>query len=568
MSIRLFLSVLLISLLCVFISQAGDETMLDSKIVSVTVYPNWAKITRKAEIEVTPGDRTFRIENLPIGADENSFRVSAFGIEGTRIMGFRHGTEAKFKNANQRVAELQAELKDINRSRKEPLMAISERLNAQKDLLTMISMNIADKMRIEIKTGAVNATGWDNAYGFFQKKFAILLDSINTVNHRLSDLEDTLSILNSEIKDAGNSRYNQYRFVEIDMEFSRAGKIEIQLEYIIRGASWTPLYNITYDPGENRVGLMYFASITQNTGEDWDDVDLYLSTAQPAHGVGPQEFRPWYLFGREPQPVVESPPPGNAYAGIVSPEEVKESSQTDLGRVIRVSARADRIERFETSSKTTVSAEPAMADIMRSGMNKVFHCPRLETVGTGGDPEKVSIGIFDFDSKLSLISRPKLAGGVFRQIELANTSEVPILPGRAGVFSDAGYIGHTAIDEPILPGDTIIVNFGHDSKFKVERKIIKRKNSYKGDKRKREETIQIVVTNFGDKSQKVRLEEPTPVSQDNRIKVDIDKIEPKPDKSGVNGIEEWTFEIPANASDTVMVEYKVEYPSDLTVLNL
>jgi len=244
-------------------------------------------------------------------------------------------------------------------------------------------------------------------------------------------------------------------------------------------------------------------------------------------------------------------------------------AQNNLGKVIRVTARPDRIERFETSSHTTLSPAPyTPTNIMRSGMNKIFKCPRRETVRTGGEPEKVSIGTFDFESQLSLISRPKIIEGVFRQIEFANTSEVPLLPGPASIFSEAGFLGHTSFTELIMPGNEFDLAFGRDNNFKVERKAIRSKNSFKGDKRKKEETIQITVENMGSRTRSVKLEEPTPVSQDNRIKVDVGKIEPKPDKSGVNGIGEWTFEIPANASDTVLIEFEIEYPSDLTVLNL
>ncbi len=543
---RILFAVLLISLVAFGNSAAAGEITADSKITEVTVFPQWARIIRTAVIETQRGVHTVNFGDLPLGADENSFRVSAHGVERASLLGFNQSVESHLDNPRREAAELEKLIQEIVRNRKKPLLDLSERLAQQKELLLAIGKLTSDGMSKEIKRGNENAEGWQNAYGFFQSKMALLLDSIRTADNGLADLNDTLKLLGTELEKLRGGANRQTRSVTVDLETSRPGEITLEIEYLIRGAFWSPLYDATYDPNTETTELRYYANITQNTGEDWDDVELTLSTAQPSQGVGPGKIDPWFLSALEFLNVRGGRAGETTY--LLGDAEME-------------------LDEF-APAKAKKEVAYLQAEVMTSGFDAVFKCPRRETVKAGGDPEKVSIGVFEFESDLSLICRPKLARGVFRRIKATNSGEAPILPGQVSVFSEAGFLGHTSFTELIMPGNDFDLAFGRDNNFKVERKAIKSKNSFKGDKRKKEETIQIVLENRGTKTRSVKLEEPTPVSQDNRIKVDIDKLEPKPDKSGVNGIGEWTFEIPANASDTVTVEYKVEYPSDLTVLNL
>ncbi|RCN47837.1 hypothetical protein ANCCAN_06031, partial [Ancylostoma caninum] len=54
-------------------------------------------------------------------------------------------------------------------------------------------------------------------------------------------------------------------------------------------ASWKPAYDIravTTAEGEqeNKIKLCYYGLVEQNTGDDWNDTDMVLSTASPSVG--------------------------------------------------------------------------------------------------------------------------------------------------------------------------------------------------------------------------------------------------------------------------------------------
>ncbi|ETN79907.1 hypothetical protein NECAME_09517 [Necator americanus] len=68
-----------------------------------------------------------------------------------------------------------------------------------------------------------------------------------------------------------------------------AGAVELFVSYQVYCASWKPAYDIravTTAEGEqeNSIKLCYYGLVEQNTGDDWIDTDMVLSTASPSIG--------------------------------------------------------------------------------------------------------------------------------------------------------------------------------------------------------------------------------------------------------------------------------------------
>src|SRR5207245_8117965 len=69
-----------------------------------------------------------------------------------------------------------------------------------------------------------------------------------------------------------------------------AGKV--RLNYLVDQASWRPQYKLRAGKDEkDPVQLEYLGAVVQQTGEDWNNVDLVLSTAQPMLNAAPPELR-------------------------------------------------------------------------------------------------------------------------------------------------------------------------------------------------------------------------------------------------------------------------------------
>ncbi|CAM9101868.1 unnamed protein product, partial [Laminaria digitata] len=91
--------------------------------------------------------------------------------------------------------------------------------------------------------------------------------------------------------------------VIVSVDVHELGPIELEVTYMIRGATWSPSYDLRVDTETDSISCTYFGRVTQNTTEDWEGVALKLSTAEPTiHGNPP-------LLGTKTISLKVPPPP-------------------------------------------------------------------------------------------------------------------------------------------------------------------------------------------------------------------------------------------------------------------
>src|SRR6185369_3859302 len=72
---------------------------------------------------------------------------------------------------------------------------------------------------------------------------------------------------------------------EVLVGSTQGGTTRLSLTYLVSGATWAPLYDARLHPAEARISIDWLAQVRQTTGEDWDDVAITLTTAQPLGGI-------------------------------------------------------------------------------------------------------------------------------------------------------------------------------------------------------------------------------------------------------------------------------------------
>ena len=60
--------------------------------------------------------------------------------------------------------------------------------------------------------------------------------------------------------------------------------VKLKVSYLVSNATWAPSYDVRVQADETRMKLLYYGNISQNSGEDWNNVELVLSTARPSSG--------------------------------------------------------------------------------------------------------------------------------------------------------------------------------------------------------------------------------------------------------------------------------------------
>ena len=85
------------------------------------------------------------------------------------------------------------------------------------------------------------------------------------------------------------------RVVSVTINLAAERDAELRLSYQVRGPGWQPSYRATLDTPRPACSSERLALVAQNSGEDWSNVQLTLSTGQPHRATQGRLPRPWTL---------------------------------------------------------------------------------------------------------------------------------------------------------------------------------------------------------------------------------------------------------------------------------
>ncbi|KAH7693013.1 Conserved hypothetical protein CHP02231 [Aphelenchoides avenae] len=195
----------------------------------------------------------------------------------------------------------------------------------------------------------------------------------------------------------------------------------MDLTYQVYDASWTPSYDvrITTDPvatTKAQMKLYYFGNIRQNTGEEWKDVQLVLSTAQPR------------LAG--PLPKL-----GTLRAKFHKEEPAQAQYQVaPQYMMMRTEACMDAapMRRMAKMAHQTMQAE-------KQSLSTTFLVPQSKTIPSDSSDHKVTIVCLQFEPLLHLDCVPSKDTNVFLTASTLNCSDYPLLAGFASIYVDNSF---------------------------------------------------------------------------------------------------------------------------------
>ncbi|MFJ1764166.1 DUF4139 domain-containing protein [Amycolatopsis sp. NPDC088138] len=507
---------------------------VEAPIAAVTVYPQQARITRRGKAPLDGGSR-LTFAGLPLSLDPGSVRVTGTGpalITGVDVRTERHASPAD--------AALRA-LVEQRRADQATLDGVvdDEAAEAMKvDLLTSLAKRSGGSFAKALAAGTAEPSRVAEVTDALSERLAAALKSRRALADRVTRLREDLDALDRRIAEHSAQSEQDSTSVVVELEISdTAGSADLELSYVVPGASWEPGYDIRVRGAD--VTVTSYGLVSQYTGEDWPECELALSTARPAVSVVVPELQPWYLDRRVPPP----PAPAAAYGG--SGGGIPEG--------------ASRM-RFAAVS---VSAAPAMAPKfaqVEQGTTAVTYRPtRPVEVPSGAQGHRTTLAQLDLTASLGYVTAPVLAEEAYLRAVVVNSSDHALRPGRASVFHDAEFVGTTQL-EPWAPGEELELALGVDDRIRIERELTRRtasKATLSGQKR-REAEYRISVANHGPREAVVTVLDQAPVSRDDTITVRDVKTSPDPVETSAMGEFTWKLTVGAGETQVVTLSYRVD----------
>ncbi|WP_395833402.1 mucoidy inhibitor MuiA family protein [Archangium violaceum] len=291
---------------------------VDAPVTSVTVYSDRARVVRTARVALS-GSQRVELPLLYGSVDPSSIRVEAQGAEVTRVdirpvqSDVLPPTEARrliteLERLDVQIAQVRAERE-----------AYTAQLSALDQVRPAVSQEGEGSAPLPVKvsrqdSSRLDASGWRAATDFVVETTARLQAKLREVNQREEALERELTRRVQEAKQLGGEPSRSGLVVVPTL--SGQGSATLTLTYVTTGARWYPAYELRLEPESNRVQVAFSGRVSQQTGEDWEDTALTLSTAHSSTATTVPELPTWKIGQRErfiptPAPVADSwhPPP-------------------------------------------------------------------------------------------------------------------------------------------------------------------------------------------------------------------------------------------------------------------
>ncbi len=523
--------------------------ILETRLTEVVVYVDRARLTRQGAIELTTGLHRLEIPHLSARLSPDSVRVMARGTAAARLLSSQVQRTFYTETPAEQVRQLE------------------EQVEAAQDELQVLDAQVEwiAHQRAQLEALANQSTIFATAIASGEMSFeahSALLDSLRRRAEELEAerqvtlarkraVERRLQQLKQQLDQARSTRPRERYSVWIELEALTPGDLTIDLSYVVSGALWRPLYDLrlTEEDGEPQLEVGYLAEVAQQSGEDWQDVRLTLSTARPFLAAVLPELEPWYVRALPPTP----PEP---LAG--APPMAKMMDARGMTPMLQAEAREEAI-----------VAEEAQANLVQSGATVSYLAPGVISIPPDGAAHKAVIARFSLPPALDYVSAPALAPAVYRRAKVVNNSPYLLLPGKANLFAGAEFIGATQM-ELIAPQGEFEIFLGVDDRIKVERELARREvdKTILGGKRRFHYGYEIRLESALPSPATVTLRDQMPVSLHEEIKVRLETTEPRLTKQTELNLLEWELALSPRQKLTLRFDFSVEFPQTMEVIGL
>ena len=520
---------------------------VESTIDSVVVYPDQAMVIRVAHPSVS-GSEQLVFSDLPGILDDNSVRIRAPGLKIGEVQ-VKPGYTAE---PTPRVKQLEDSVKRLGRLAR--VYANEESVLAAKaEFLKSVKLGGPELMSRKLLTGRVDAAGWGSALNF-------LGNEMTAIGKRQAELDELQADSRwSPTRPTANStipgpRSKTARLLSPTSSPVPATRYDVTLTYQVPGSvSWEPYYELRASPTDETVDLAYYVRMEQSTNEDWNGVNMALSTAQPSTGGVAPEPRPWYLDLAEAQ-------------GYVLQEKANRSmNNADFSRIP-----VDR-PRIRLSVCRQTGVSPSQVTPIEAGISLQYSMPGKITLKSGEDAKKFFLHEEKMPADFSYYAYPRIQTASYLRAKIQNSSDFVFLAGKANTYVGDEFTGKTSLRN-IAPGESANPSFGIDDRMKVHHqrtRLFTSRTGLFGKRTRVDFEFKTTIENYHNKPVTMTLVEQIPTSAHNDIKVGLTKLDVKgavEDKD--NGTYTYTLEMKPQEKVVVNIGYYVEYPTQTKIAGL
>jgi uncharacterized protein (TIGR02231 family) len=531
------------------------EIAAPSKIDSVTVFPAGAEVTRAIKVKLEAGEHTLLVDGITGRANLSSIRIETAAGDKLEI-GSVDAKSVELASTDPAVAQ------SARKRLEDQLDALNDERAAEDDVIESAKAQQAYLENLgklpQMPAGAGGSApkeDWQAVNGIIGSGMNEAAKTIAAAKRKQRSLDRSIADLRLQIEAAGGKVENRAQ-VRIFVNAPAAIETELKLRYQVEGASWTAFYDAKLATGDQSAGgspslaIIRRASIQQQSGEDWQDVTLALSTTRPGRATSMRQLEVLNVDFAAP-----NAPATSLYDSPIGPlrADFSSVSKSDFDR-------------------TRTSAAAAAPGAEAGSLQTVYAIPGRISISDAGEAKRVQLGTEKLDPSLLVLTAPRFEATayLYARLTLPKTSQ-PMLAGSVALFRDGVFTGNGRMPQ-LAPGEEYELGFGADELVKVKQAVVEDKKGQTGTfttSQLEEHHYAVAVRNLHAQPIKVHILDRIPVSKQQEINVDFSMDKgPLPSATDVNGrrgVMLWVMKTAPDEEAQIAFGYRVTSPKDKPV---
>ena len=510
-----------------------NEKVVTTLLKEVTVSLNGASLKRTTSVNLSVGVNTLKVIGLSATMDESSLQ---FGLDNsdTKILSVSTYKDFISNSKKSKTISLLNDSLENLKLKKEILLLDIEANKIEKQLLTD---NIS-----RIGKDGVSVTELQSTVPYYRSQLKQIHEKQISQITTLNSLDNIINKINTQLN-ALNSKVNTETYtVTLTVESKLDVKSNLVLMYVSKSAAWLPQYNIRTKGAGSPIVFDYKATVVNKTGEDWENVVLKITTADPSKLVAKPILEVWGL---------------NYSSQYNNGSNVFKEGLLNNRQMMQNSAISDNIKgkanEFTEIEVNEVSTEFSIKD--------------KTTILSDGTPQTIDVTNYEFTAQYQYYCVPKIDKDVFLMGKITNWESMNLIDGDASVYIDNIYIGKSQIDTKTA-NDTLELFLGIDKKVIVNR-VKKKDESEKkmiGLNKKESFIYHTSIRNTNNVAINIEVVDQVPISQESDIEVTVNDIS-KASKDDLSGKLTWNLTIQPAETQKLVLDFSVKFPRNRS-LNL
>jgi len=508
-----------------------------AEVKEVTVFASGAEVSNTTKVNLPKGSVKLVIQNVASDVDVKSVQLA--GPDGLTVLSITPEKNADVEITNPAHRRLKDSL-DVAQARRELL--------ANRQTAAQGALKILNNDQLLGGGGKVDLGDLSKLVDYYQSKAVELHGSIAKLSKDIAAEDKVIARLREQMRAyAGDGGQ-----LTVQLVSSKPVQGELAFSYMTYSAHWQAYYDLRAKSILSPLQILYKARVTQNSGVDWKNVKLVLSTGNPSQsGTAP----------------VLSP----SYATVVYPQSgimIRGAAQQNVlqNRVQSIGTRAPMQEEVAAADVATKALETPQTTVNENQLSATFDIEVPYDIVSNGQPHSVTLKEYDHPALFKYYAVPKLDKDAFLLAEIKDFEKLNLVPGEANIIFENMFVGQSYIN-PVITMDTLNLSMGRDKAISIKRERIldAKSTQVSGSSKRQTYTYEIRVRNNKSSTVNMLLKDQYPIATDKSIEIELTND----GGAAVNketGILTWTLSIKPGETQTYRFTFNVKHPKDRNVV--